>query len=136
MQIGVDAARAVDNKRVLVVDGDDITATVLQFMLQDENETHLFDSLAAASTVAAADLLLVGLDLLVAHGDPAALKTAFGGVRLLAVADRDAATTADWTLKSGADGVVWKPLTVEAVRRAVDRQLGRRVELRVSVAVL
>lgn len=136
MQIGVDAARAVENRRVFVVDDDDITATALQFMLQDENETHLLTDLAALATAPLTpDLLLVGVALLAAHGAPSALKTECGGARLLAVADRDAGTAAEWATSAGADGVLWKPLTVETVRRAVDRQLGRRTELHIPVAV-
>lgn len=136
MQIGVDAARAVENRRLFVVDDDEITATALQFMLQDEYETHLLTDLAALGAAPLApDLLLIGVALLAAHGTPAALKTACGGARLLAVADREAATAAEWATSAGADGVLWKPLTVETVRRAVDRQLGRRTELHIPVAV-
>ena len=136
MQIGVDAVRAVQNRRVFVVDDDDITATVLQFMLQDENETHLLVDLAALGAAPLApDLLLIGVALLAAHGAPGALKAECGGARLLAVAGREAATAVEWATGAGADGVLWKPLTVEAVRRAVDRQLGRRTELHIPVAV-
>ena len=136
MQIGVDAQRAVENRRVFVVDDDDITAMALQFMLQDDNETHLLPDLAAARAAPRApDLLLIGIALLGAHGAPAELKAQCGGARLLAVADRDAATAADWATSAGVDGVLWKPLTVETVRRAVDRQLGRRTELHIPVAV-
>lgn len=136
MQIGVDAARAVENRRVFVVDDDDITATVLQFMLQDENETHLLSDLAALGAAPQApDLLLVGVALLAAHGAPGALKAECGGARLLAVADREATAAVEWATSAGADGVLWKPLTVETVRRAVDRQLGRRTELHIPVAV-
>ena len=40
MQIGVETAKALDNKRLFVVANDDITRMALQFMLHDENETH------------------------------------------------------------------------------------------------
>ena len=40
MQIGVETAKAVDQRRVFVVDDDEITRAVLQFMLHDEIETH------------------------------------------------------------------------------------------------
>lgn len=136
MQIGVDAQRAVENRRVFVVDDDDVTAMALQFMLQDDNETHLLTDLAAAQAAAQApDLLLVGIALLGAHGAPAQLRQQCGGARLLAVADREAAAAVDWALSAGADGVLWKPLTVETVRRAVDRQLGRNMPLHIPVAV-
>ena len=48
MQIGVESSRSVENKRIFVVGGDDIDRAVLQFMLQDENETHEFPTLDAA----------------------------------------------------------------------------------------
>ena len=38
MQIGVETSKAVENKRVFVVDSDEITRAALQFMLHDENE--------------------------------------------------------------------------------------------------
>ena len=40
MQIGVETSKAVDQRRVFVVDEDEITRSVLQFMLHDEIETH------------------------------------------------------------------------------------------------
>ena len=40
MQIGVETAKAVDQRRVFVVDEDEITRAALQFMLHDEIETH------------------------------------------------------------------------------------------------
>ena len=40
MQIGVETAKAVDQRRVFVIDDDEITRAALQFMLHDEIETH------------------------------------------------------------------------------------------------
>ncbi len=40
MQIGVETSKAVDQRRVFVVDHDEITRAALQFMLHDEIETH------------------------------------------------------------------------------------------------
>ncbi len=37
MQIGVDSQRAVENKRIYVIDDDEVTRAALQFMLHDEN---------------------------------------------------------------------------------------------------
>ncbi len=42
MQIGVDNDRRVENKRVFIIDNDGITGSILQFMLEDDNETHEF----------------------------------------------------------------------------------------------
>jgi len=66
MQIGVESSRAVENKRVFVVDGDEITRTVLQFMLHDEYETHEFAELARAYDKAVdwkPDAVLLAIDL-------------------------------------------------------------------------
>ena len=40
MQIGVETSKAVDQRRVFVIDEDEITRAALQFMLHDEIETH------------------------------------------------------------------------------------------------
>ncbi|MCZ7593830.1 MAG: hypothetical protein M5U16_02120 [Hyphomicrobium sp.] len=48
MQIGVESSRAVENKRIFVVDNDEIIRSALQFMLHDENETHELQSLEHA----------------------------------------------------------------------------------------
>jgi DNA-binding response OmpR family regulator len=132
MQIGVETSRAVENKRVFVVDDDDITRAVLQFMLQDDNETHDLASLAAAYAKGAQgrpDLLLLGLS--IAEKEGAALLGTIGalwpGTRILLVADPGRDAAAQSYLKAGAHGVLNKPLTVEAVRRKVDIQLGRIV---------
>src|SRR5512143_2409325 len=76
MQIGVETAKAVDNKRLFVVADDDITRMALQFMLHDENETHDLPTLEAAFDKSVAwkpDLLLLGIDVVRArHRRPAA----------------------------------------------------------------
>ena len=71
MQIGVESSRSVKNKRIFVVDSNEIDRAVLQFMLQDENETHELPSLEAALLKARAwrpDLILLGLDLVRENG--------------------------------------------------------------------
>ncbi len=40
VQIGVETSKAVDLRRVFVVDDNEITRAALQFMLHDEIETH------------------------------------------------------------------------------------------------
>ena len=62
MQIGVETSRAVENKRIFVVDDDEIIRAALQFMLHDENETHEIASLDLAFAKAAEwkpDLILL-----------------------------------------------------------------------------
>jgi hypothetical protein len=52
MQIGIESSRAIENKRIFVVDGDEIDRAVPQFMLHDENETYELAGLEAGSGVA------------------------------------------------------------------------------------
>ena len=52
MQIGVETSKAVDQRRIFVVDEDEITRAALQFMLHDEIETHELASLDAAIAAA------------------------------------------------------------------------------------
>ena len=132
MQIGVETSRAVENKRVFVVDDDDITRTVLQFMLQDDNETHDLLSLAdayAKSWQGLPNLLLLGLSVVEAEGPALLTEIAvrWPGTRILLIAEPGQDAAAEPYLKAGAHGVLGKPFTVEAVRRKVDAQLGRIV---------
>jgi CheY-like chemotaxis protein len=129
MQIGVETSRAVENKRIFVVDDDDITRAVAQFMLQDDNETHDLATLADAYAKARPDLLLLGLSI-VRAGGPDLLRSIaeyWTGVRILLIAGSADEAVAHGYLKAGAHGVVTKPFTVESIRRKVDIQLGRTV---------
>lgn len=132
MQIGVETSRAVENKRVFVVDDDDINRAVLQFMLQDENETHDLASLNdayAKGDQGQPNLLLLGLSVVQA-GKPdilVSIGARWPGVRILLIAEPGQEAVAQALLKTGAHGVLSKPFTVESVRRKVDIQLGRVV---------
>lgn len=131
MQIGVETNKAVDQRRVFVVDEDDITRTVLQFMLQDEIETHALASLEEAFEKGvgwlAPHLVLLGASLVAVHGPQTVheIFTRYRDVRLVIVCDsaNDPAVTA--ALRSGAHGTLAKPLTLERVRKTVDTVLGR-----------
>jgi CheY-like chemotaxis protein len=141
MQIGVETSRMVENKRVFVVDDDDINRTVLQFMLQDDNETHEFASLAAAFTKAQQaqpDLLLLGLPLVLAAGASliGEIAARWPGVRILLVGEAGQEKAAQPFFNSGAHGVLSKPFTVEMVRRKVDVQLGRVVNSLVQLQLV
>jgi CheY-like chemotaxis protein len=131
MQIGVDSSKAVDNKRVFVLDTHDITRAILQFMLHDENETHDLPSLEAAlskSTQWKPDLILLGLGMIQAHGTAilADIKGGIEGVKILLVAENADDPLVRDCLTCGADGLLLKPLTIAAVRKKVDASLGRR----------
>jgi DNA-binding NtrC family response regulator len=134
MQIGVETSRAVENKRVFVVDGDDITRAVLQFMLQDDNETHDLPTLAEAYAKGQPDLLLLGCSILDTEG-PGLLATIaqrWPGTRVLLIAG----SANDNAQRTGAHGVLARPFTVEAVRQKVDIQLGRIVPSLVQLQIV
>ncbi len=134
MQIGVDSAKAVDKRRVFVVDEDEITRQALQFMLFDEIETHAFPNLAAAYARAERfkpDLLLLGLGIVAAQGTEVLTEIRFrlGPLKIVLVADSAQERLVRECLQNGADAVLSKPLTIEKTRRKVDLLLGRRADL-------
>lgn len=131
MQIGVESARAVENKRIFVVEADEIIRSALQFMLHDENETHELASLEQAYDKGREwkpDLLLLGLSFIEEHGAGLidTIKTRLPGVKILLVADTSEHPAVHAGLAAGALGVLVKPITIEAVRGKVDIALGRR----------
>jgi DNA-binding response OmpR family regulator len=136
MQIGVETSKAVDNKRVFVVDSDEITRAALQFMLHDENETHEFPDLDSALHKAEdwrPDLLILNSALVLASVPDliAGLKARIAGLKVL-VTIEGGTTDARTLRQAGADGVLHKPLTIEKARMAVDVALGRR---RATIAI-
>jgi DNA-binding response OmpR family regulator len=141
MQIGVESSRAVENKRLFVVDSDEIIRAALQFMLHDENETHEIPTVADAYHKAAdwkPDLVLLGLAVVKEHGLGliGELLGRIPGVKLLVVADSTTDPDARACLAAGAHGLLGKPLTIEGVRRKVDILLGRRTSIGISVQVV
>ncbi len=136
MQIGVESSRAVENKRVFVVDTDEIARAALQFMLHDENETHEFGDLDSALRKAEhwrPDLLILNAALVLTAAPDliAGLKARIAGLKIL-VSIEGGTTDARTLRQAGADGVLHKPLTIEKARMAVDVALGRR---RATIAI-
>jgi DNA-binding NarL/FixJ family response regulator len=134
MQIGVESAMAVDNKRLFVVANDDITRMALQFMLHDENETHDLTSLEAAfdkSLEWKPDLLLLGIDVVHERGLDVLplIRSRLAGAKILLVADNRDDPLVAACQGAGIDGLLVKPLTVENARRKVDSLLGRNQAL-------
>lgn len=131
MQIGVETSKAVDQRRVFVIDADEITRTALQFMLHDEIETHELATPEEAYEKGAdwlkPDVLLLGVKFLTDRGASliGELASKFPGVRILIVYDKANEDAALAGLKAGAHGALGKPLTLEAVRKKVDTVLGR-----------
>lgn len=131
MQIGVEVSRAVENKRIFVVETDEIIRSALQFMLHDENETHELAGLEQAYAKGVEwkpDVVLLGLAIVQDMGVSvlADIKSKLPGAKIVLVADSADNPLAQSCLKSGAHDVVAKPLTIESVRYKVDVALGRR----------
>lgn len=131
MQIGVETAKAVDQRRVFVVDEDEVTRAALQFMLHDEIETHELatpeEAYAKGVGWLKPDVILLGVSFLKARGSAVIgeLATKFPDVRILIVTDKSDEAVAVDGIKAGAHGAVVKPLTLEGVRKKVDTILGR-----------
>ena len=131
MQIGVESAKAVDQRRVFVVDADEVTRTALQFMLHDEIETHELGSLEEAYEKGVEwlkpDLLLLGVSFLKQEGAGliGVLKDKFPNIRVLIICEKADEAIAVEGIKAGAHGALVKPLMLEAVRKKVDTILGR-----------
>jgi len=131
MQIGVETSKAVDQRRVFVIDEDEVTRAALQFMLHDEIETHELQNPEEAYEKGVGWLtphvVLLGISFLKQRG-PALigeLVAKFPGVRVLIVCEKSDEAIAVDGLKAGAHGAMVKPLTLEAVRKKVDTILGR-----------
>lgn len=130
MQIGVESSKATDQRRVFVIDEDDITRAALQFMLHDEIETH---ELATPEEAYEKDewltpaLILLGASFLKARGLDLVIEIVrkFPGVRILTVCDKADEGLAVEAMRKGAAGALVKPLTIENVRKKVDVVLGR-----------
>lgn len=140
MQIGVDSQRAVENKRVFVIDSDEVSSMALQFMLADECETHvLADSTSALDKGRdwPPQLVLLGAGILATEGAGivSRLKKAHEGVKILIVCDFIDEPAVTEALARGANSTILRPLKLEVVRRKVDAQLGRRAALAIPVVM-
>lgn len=138
MQIGVESSKAVENKRVFVVDSDEITRAILQFMLHDENETHEIASVAQACDKAAGwppQLILLGMPIVREQGLGvlADLRSRIPTAKIAVVVDSSIDPAAQDCLRQGAHSLLAKPFTIESVRRKVDILLGRRAALPIPV---
>jgi DNA-binding NtrC family response regulator len=131
MQIGVETSKAVDQRRVFVVDSDEINRAALQFMLHDEIETHELPDLASAFEKGqdwlAPDLLIIGIAILRDQGLGVLgeIATRFPAARILVTTGKEDEELALQALRNGAHGALIKPLRLEAVRQKVDTILGR-----------
>ncbi len=131
MQIGVETSKAVDQRRIFVVDEDEITRAALQFMLHDEIETHELASIEEAFDKGQdwllPDVFILGLSVVKARGLGVLGEIAarYPASRVLIVASPEEEELGLAALKAGAHGALIKPLRIEAVRQKVDTILGR-----------
>jgi DNA-binding NarL/FixJ family response regulator len=131
MQIGVETSKAVDQRRVFVVDDDEITRAALQFMLHDEIETHELATPEEAYEKGIGwlkpDVVLLGISFLKSRGVGliGELKAKFPSARILIVCEKSDEAAAMDGMKAGAHGTLVKPLMLEVVRKKVDTILGR-----------
>src|SRR6516162_9919677 len=94
MQIGVETAKAVDQRRVFVIDEDEIIRAALQFMLHDEIETHELatpeEAYAKGVDWLKPDVVLLGVSFLKKRGAGLIRELAaqFSNVRILVVCDK------------------------------------------------
>jgi DNA-binding response OmpR family regulator len=128
MQIGVEASRTLENRRILIVMEDEVLRAALQFMLHDENEAHEIRSpeeAYAKTFLGPIDLVLLDLGLVWGRGIGLIpeLRERLDPAKLVLVAESDDDPDAYACLPAGADGILGKPLTVAGVRKAVDRAL-------------
>ena len=130
MQIGVETAKAVDQRRVFVIDSDEITRAAIQFMLHDEIETHELASLEEAYARGAEwlkpDLVILGVALIGTAGPALVGEIAahWPAARVLVVTGKEDEEIALSALRAGAHGALLKPLRIEAVRMKDDTILG------------
>ncbi len=141
MQIGVETSRAVENKRIFVVDDDEIIRAALQFMLHDEYETHEVGTLAEAfskSEQMKPDLIILSESVVRAAGLAvlADIPKRVAGAKTLVVVDSLQNGFGKEAQAAGAHGYFVKPLTVEFVRQKVDVLLGRRQGVAIPLNVL
>jgi DNA-binding response OmpR family regulator len=131
MQIGVESAKAVDQRRVFVIDEDEVTRIALQFMLHDEIETHelatLEDAYAKGVEWLKPDIVMLGVSFVkqLGMGLIGEIKSRFGPVSIVIVCEKAEEAVAVEALKAGAHAALVKPLTLDAVRKRVDTILGR-----------
>ena len=126
-----DMPRAIGNKRIFVVESDEVIRSALQFILEDENETHVLTSLEqtyAASDRWKPDLVLLGMSMIRHLGVLVldAVRARLPEAKILLVADSRDDPLALLCLAAGADGVLGKPITHASVCDTVDWFLGRR----------
>jgi DNA-binding response OmpR family regulator len=131
MSVGDDLQNVVQTCCVFVVDENETTRAALRFMLLGYSETHEMASVEAALVTGKQwrpDLVIVSA-LLVARSDLVLLhqlRAVWPGVKLLVICEAAEDECHAAALAAGADDTLMRPFMVDAVRRKMDRLLGRQ----------
>lgn len=130
MPINPKPLRLADDSIIFVVEGDEVVRSALQFILDDQNETHSFAHLDQALANAAErtpNILLLGIGAVQHNGERTLAEIAIRlpNARILMVADSESDPLALASLKWGAHGILGKPITFDSVRGKVDALLMR-----------
>ncbi|MBG0802613.1 MAG: response regulator [Methylocystis silviterrae] len=131
MQIGVKVAKAIERRRVFVVDDNETFRAAIEFMLHDEYEAHELAS--ASETLAKAeqirpDVLVLaegvirvnGLDLI------QEFLARVPETKIIVIVDQISSGFGQECVAEGAHGFLAKPLRVELLRDKVDALLNAR----------
>ena len=138
MRMGTGVQRAIKNRRVFVLDEDEINRTVLQFMLADDNETYEFTSVGSAlkrGLRLRPDVVLISALLVAREGRELLhkLRVTWPGVKLVVIckaADEECEAAA---LAAGADDCLARPFMLEPVRRKLGHHFVPRIEPRIPM---
>ena len=138
MQIGVDSQRAVENRRIFIVDQDEVNSMGLQFILADEYETHILAGPDAAISKAQhwpPDLVLLGTSHIAqdATATISRLRAQLPQAKILLVCANADQPGVNEALAAGANGLLTAPPTIEGARRRVNTALGRIAPLGIPV---
>ena len=128
MPIGTEVQRAIKGRRVFVLDEDEINRTVLQFMLEHDNETYEFTSVGSAlkrGLRLRPDVVLISA-LLVAHEGRELLhklRVTWPDVKLVVICEAADEECEAAAMAAGADDCLARPFMLEPVRRKVDHHI-------------
>ncbi len=140
MQIGVEVEKAIENRRVFIVDEDDIFRAAIQFMLHDDYEAHEVASATnalAKISETAPDLIVLAENVIRANGRDVVEEflSSAPDAKILVIVEASSSVFAKQCVEKGAHGFLAKPLRVELVRDKADALLrgGRSVVIPLNV---
>jgi DNA-binding NtrC family response regulator len=130
MPVDLKPLRSKQDDIIFVVEGDEVVRSALNFILDDQNETHCFANLDQAFAKAAdqiPNIVLLGISFLQNNGEMvlAEIATRLRGSKILIVANSVDNPIARASLRWGAHDVLGKPISFDSVRGKVDALLDR-----------